>query len=146
MLEKILSIINKKQIKPLVVINTHSHFDHIGANKEIMEKLNIKLFVPEKDGENKNFGAVEVKFLQTPGHSPDGISILIKNHLFSGDTLFYGSIGRTDLGGNREQILKSIKTKLFTLSKETIVHPGHGPDTTIEEEMENNPFFKGSTQ
>ncbi|HAM39470.1 MAG: hypothetical protein A2474_00230 [Elusimicrobia bacterium RIFOXYC2_FULL_34_12] len=139
----ILSAINKNQLKPLIVINTHNHFDHIGANKEITERFKINLFVPDKDGQIEIFGSHKIKFILTPGHTSDGICLHIENHLFSGDTLFAGSIGRTDIGGNTKQILQSIKTRIFTLPKETIVHPGHGPDTTVEEEMSNNPFFNG---
>ena len=83
------------------------------------------------------------KILFTPGHSPGGISLLIQNHVFVGDCLFKDSIGRTDLhGGNYDELITSIKTKLFTLPNDTLVYPGHGPVTTIEYEKRNNPFLK----
>ncbi|MFA5778895.1 MAG: MBL fold metallo-hydrolase [Elusimicrobiota bacterium] len=142
--EKILSEINIRKIKPSAIINTHNHFDHTGANNEIKQKINIKLYRPGKDEEIKNFGSLpEIKFLLTPGHTRDGLCILVENHLFSGDTLFANSVGRTDLaGGDFNQLTNSIKTKILTLPDDTIVHPGHGPDTTIEAEKKSNPFLK----
>ena len=141
--EIIVKKIISNKLKPLVLINTHDHFDHTGANNTICKEFNIKPNYPEKDNETKNFGTLKLKFILTPGHSLDGICILIENHLFSGDTLFEDSIGRTDLeGGDEKQLLESIKNKLLILPEETIVHPGHGPDTTIEKEINHNPFLK----
>jgi hydroxyacylglutathione hydrolase len=90
-----------------------------------------------------SFGQLTGKILYTPGHSPGGISISILNHVFVGDCLFKNSIGRTDLhGGNYDELISSIMTKLFTLPDDTIVHPGHGPLTTIQFEKKNNPFLR----
>ncbi|MDO8733959.1 MAG: MBL fold metallo-hydrolase [Elusimicrobiota bacterium] len=141
---KILSEIVKEKLKPLVLLNTHNHFDHTGANNEIKQKFNIKIYRPEKDEETKNFGSLpDIKFLLTPGHTRDGLCILVKNHLFSGDTLFASSVGRTDLAeGDSNKLTNSIKTKILTLPDDTIVHPGHGPDTTIDAEKKTNPFLK----
>lgn len=88
----------------------------------------------------------EFTIYETPGHSPGSVSYYFENDgvVVSGDALFKGSIGRTDLvEGNHSQLLKSIHDKLLTLPEETIVMPGHGPTTTIEEEMESNPFLNG---
>ena len=139
---KILSEVEQRQLKPLTLINTHDHFDHTGANEVLKRKFNLDIYHPVTNGEIKSFGTLKLKFFLTPGHSADGISILIENHLFSGDTLFAGTVGRTDfLGGNKEQLLDSIKNKLLKLPKEIIVHPGHGPDTTIEDEIKDNPHL-----
>ncbi|HAX62269.1 MAG TPA: MBL fold metallo-hydrolase [Elusimicrobia bacterium] len=142
--EKILSVIEKEKLKPLAIINTHNHFDHTGANNEIKRKFNVKIYRPAKDEETKKFGTLPaVKFLLTPGHSRDGLCVLTEGHLFSGDTLFASSVGRTDLaGGDFNQLTNSIKTKILTLLDNTIVHPGHGPDTTIKAEKKSNPFLK----
>lgn len=88
-------------------------------------------------------GKYPVTIFSTPGHTPGGQSYLIDGNLFSGDTLFRHSIGRTDLfGGNHEELVNSIKTKLFTLPPSTVVYPGHVDYTTIEDEIKNNPYVK----
>lgn len=94
------------------------------------------------DGEIIKLGEDEIKVLHIPGHSPGGSGFLIDGHVFVGDSLFKMSIGRTDFYmGDLQVLLTSIKTKLFILDGETIVHPGHGPDTSIAFEIERNPFF-----
>jgi len=94
-----------------------------------------------KDGDKLPLGDKVLDIIHTPGHSPGGISILCDNMLFTGDTLFQLSIGRTDLfGGSLKQLSESIKNKLFTLDDEVVVYPGHGPSTTIGFERKNNPY------
>lgn len=95
-------------------------------------------------GEIINFGHSELKVLFVPGHSPGGLAFYNEKngYLFVGDSLFNGSIGRTDLwGGNQEVLLAAINDKLLSLPDETIVYPGHGPHTTIFEEKMSNPFL-----
>jgi glyoxylase-like metal-dependent hydrolase (beta-lactamase superfamily II) len=102
------------------------------SDKFLNEKLKLKI------------GGTVIEFLLTPGHSPGEFCILLRDEkiCFSGDVLFYESIGRTDLwGGNYNQIIDSIKTKLFTLEDEVVIYPGHGETPTIKHEKENNPFF-----
>jgi hydroxyacylglutathione hydrolase len=110
------------------------------------------------DGDILNWGGLAAHIMHTPGHSPGSVSLYLppdagnirpvkeatsKPQLFAGDTLFAGSIGRTDLwGGSMEQIIDSIKGKLMHLPEETIVHSGHGPRTTIGEERQSNPFLR----
>ncbi len=94
------------------------------------------------DDEVIEWAGPPLKIIHTPGHTPGSVCILMNNCLFSGDTLFAGGIGRTDLpGGDYEKIIKSIKERLLILPADTIVHPGHGTKTTISYEMENNPFI-----
>lgn len=106
-----------------------------------------------KDGDTLPWGAFALSVLHTPGHSPGSVSLylpkdagqiaLSQPHLFAGDTLFAGSIGRTDLwGGSMEQILESIHNKLLQLPEDTLVHPGHGGTTTIAQEKASNPFLR----
>lgn len=93
------------------------------------------------EGQPLRFGDYEVRVHHTPGHCPGGVCLQIRDHLFVGDTLFAGSIGRTDLpGGSYEVLMQSITGVLFPLGDESIVHPGHGPDTTIGRERTTNPF------
>ncbi|HQF82398.1 MAG TPA: MBL fold metallo-hydrolase [Candidatus Syntrophosphaera thermopropionivorans] len=94
-----------------------------------------------EDGMELSLGKYPVKVIHTPGHTPGGICLLADKFLISGDTLFEQSIGRTDLqGGNHQQIINSIKNKLFVLPDDVIVFPGHGPRTSISMEKKNNPF------
>lgn len=95
-----------------------------------------------KGGETLSFVGKDFKVLFTPGHSPGSISLFDGAMLISGDALFKGAIGRTDLrDGNYKTLIQSIETKLFTLGDDVVVHPGHGPSTTIGHERNTNPFF-----
>jgi hydroxyacylglutathione hydrolase len=101
--------------------------------------------VTAEDGSVLRLGPAEFHVLHTPGHTQGSLSLWIpeENKLIAGDTLFRDSIGRTDLpGGNTRQILSSIKTRLFELPDQTVVFPGHGPETTIGREKERNPFLR----
>ena len=95
-----------------------------------------------EDGQVITVGEEKLIVISTPGHSPGGICLLTSQGLLSGDTLFAGSIGRTDLsGGSQELLLDGVKTKLLVLPEETRVYPGHGRDTTIGREKRENPFL-----
>lgn len=89
-----------------------------------------------------NIGSLTLEVIHTPGHSPGGICLKFPEGVLTGDTLFYRGIGRTDLpGGSYPQLIESVKNKLFALDKSLPIYPGHGPTSTIGEEMEENPFF-----
>ncbi len=99
-----------------------------------------------KDKEKIVLGEIELEIIHTPGHTPGGICLLLKKPvnkiLFSGDTLFCQGVGRTDFPGADEgSLIRSIKERLFVLSDDTVVYPGHGPSTTIGEEKRSNPFL-----
>jgi glyoxylase-like metal-dependent hydrolase (beta-lactamase superfamily II) len=99
-----------------------------------------------EDAAKLKIGGIDSQVIHTPGHTEGSLCLFIpaENKLLAGDTLFAGSIGRTDRpGGNPEKIIRSIHTKLMSLPEETIVIPGHGPATTIGEEKESNPFLQG---
>ena len=104
------------------------------------DPLPVKRFL--KDGEKISFGPFSMDVLHTPGHTEGSCSFHLDGRLFSGDTLFCGSIGRADLpGGNLEEELTSIRTRLLTLDPETAVYPGHGPETSVAAERAENPFL-----
>jgi hydroxyacylglutathione hydrolase len=94
-----------------------------------------------KEGDKISVENLEFLVLSTPGHTPGHISLVYQNHAFVGDVIFQGSIGRTDLPlASAQQLIQSIRTKIYTLPDDTILYPGHGPNTSVGEEKQNNPF------
>lgn len=171
--ELILKKINEKGLKARSIIDTHGHVDHIAANAKVKEATgaellvhaldeslltsriaNLSMFTGEvlrsvppdrtlQDGDIVQAGGVSLQVLHTPGHTKGSISLVGEGMAFTGDTLFAGSVGRTDLpGGSYSALLSSIKDKLMTLPGETVVYPGHGPSTTIDQESRHNPFLR----
>ena len=154
-------------IKDYKILLTHAHIDHISAVKELMEILDVStLYLHPDDMPLYNSPANELqplmpavqnpptpvnelpdcefRIIHTPGHTRGGVCYYFEEQqtLFSGDTLFRESIGRTDLpGGDTDMLLKSLKTELFSLPDTTSVYPGHGPSTTIKHEKQYNPFI-----
>ncbi len=119
--------------------NARDHADYWGMKFEDSPEPTDLL----EGGEEIIAGDPRLKIIHTPGHSPGGISIYLPGHIFTGDALFEGSIGRTDLpGGDHALLISSIREKLLVLPGDTIVHPGHGPETTIAEEKRSNPFLQ----
>lgn len=139
--EKIFNAIKENNFKPKFILLTHKHPDHIGALEALRSDLgNIKVGPWEKDGEIK-IRDIKIKTIATPGHTPDSMCFIVDSNIFSGDTLFKGGIGRTDLeGGDYNQIQKSLK-RLMQFPDNFKVFPGHGPETTIDEERDSNPFL-----
>jgi glyoxylase-like metal-dependent hydrolase (beta-lactamase superfamily II) len=96
---------------------------------------------PLKDGDQVEAGGLKLEVLHTPGHSEGSLCFYHPGSLFSGDTLFRRSVGRYDFpGGSREKLVRSIQTRLYALPGTTVVYPGHGEETTLQEEMKENPF------
>jgi len=171
--DKITAKVEAAGLKIKYIINTHGHYDHIGANLELKERFGAEILVHEadapmlqnpranlsflkpfikdieikpdrllKDGDVVSAGAVRLEVLHTPGHSQGSICLLGDGYILTGDTLFEGSIGRTDLpGGSYESIISSINNKLKSLPDEIKVYPGHGPASTIGKEKANNPYL-----
>lgn len=169
---KIVAAISDLELKPVIVLNTHGHIDHVGANADIVQKYAVPLAVHAADakmaqacddieltlllgarsspppdrllaeGDEIAFGRASLKVIHTPGHTPGSVGFLSGRVLFSGDTLFCGGVGRTDLpGGSWKELERSLRERIMTLDDETIVLPGHGPWTTIGQEKDSNPVF-----
>lgn len=167
--KKIIEQINRLDLQPKYILNTHGHIDHIGACGRLKAEYDVPIMLHKKDlklyenpgfglkfvlkkqprpthfleeGDLISFGDTELKVIETPGHTAGGVCFYTAGKLFSGDSLFQGSIGRTDLaGGSLAVLLESIKTKLLCLPPDTTVYPGHGPLTTLASEASFNPFL-----
>ncbi len=164
--------IKRNKLKLQYILLTHGHIDHIGGVAYVKENSNAKILIHRADlslvenvsvyaqwfdmnpppsfkiddflAENQiiSFGTIKLKVLFTPGHTPGCVCFIHEANAFVGDTLFAGSIGRTDLpGGDYEMIIASIKNKLLILDESTTVFSGHGPETNIKIEKESNRFL-----
>ena len=172
-IEKILEIAKNENMNIIRLIATHCHVDHIAGANLAMEKLQLPLEICPlgkemlgnvgpiaaafgysvteikeggylDEGDIVKIGETEFRILHCPGHSPDSLCFYSKNVLIGGDVIFKGSLGRTDLpGGSTEQLMNAIKEKIYPLPDETTIYPGHGPETILGIEKEENPYLNG---
>jgi len=175
--QELFAFISSYNLKPVAILNTHGHVDHLLGTKKVCEKYSIGLMMHQDDefllqqvvdygrtfgfkvespGQPEQwlkndmlfqFGNSEIKVWNTPGHSPGSVVFYCKEagFIITGDVLFAGSIGRTDLpGGDFNQLIESIKQIIMVLPRGTVVYPGHGDKTSIGEEMDHNPFLNRS--
>lgn len=171
--DEIIDDLVKNNIDVEYIVLTHGHGDHIGGVKELKEKLKAPVVIhnedadmlqdaslnlsntmsmgeikitPDKtveDGDTLVFGALKAMIVHTPGHTKGGMCLLIEGNLFCGDTIFKGSVGRSDLyGGNHEILINSIKEKILTFPDNIKLFPGHGQPTTVGEQRATNPFLR----
>ncbi len=174
--DQIISVADQHRITIQYILNTHAHVDHVMGNEEMKQKTGAQIVIHEKDapaltripmsmlsmfggrpsppadrivkdGDLIQVGSLVFQFLHPPGHSPGGMCVHVDGMVFTGDTLFVGGVGRTDLPGASWPImLHSIQTKLLTLPDETVVLPGHNygvtPTSTIGNERLHNSFLK----
>lgn len=171
--QQIAMYIEEQGLKPVAILLTHGHFDHVLAIPGLIERYNIPVYVCEdekgllkdtalkyspdlipkleqvtshlvKDGNQLNLGGMIIKVIHTPGHTAGGVCYYFtqSGDLFSGDTLFFETVGRTDLPtGNYRILIDSLKNKLMKLPDDVNVYPGHGESTTIGHERINNPYI-----
>ncbi|VAW38848.1 MBL-fold metallo-hydrolase superfamily [hydrothermal vent metagenome] len=173
--EDIIDAVEADKLDVKYVINTHGHFDHVGADGDIIKAFGAKLAIHSADApmlENagayssvfgvnaKNqpppdiaiehgsvirFGGIEINVLGSPGHTPGGVLLSINDGkaVITGDSIFAGSIGRTDLpGGSYEDLMTSLRDRVLPMADDTRLFPGHGPDTTVREEKAGNPYLQ----
>lgn len=175
--DKILAMIEREGVSLQYIVNTHGHPDHVCANGPVKKATGAAIVMHEddarffarpevenyfsmlglppspppdklvKNGDILEVGSLSFQVLHTPGHTPGGICLYSAPHLFSGDTLFVGAVGRTDfLGGDLKLFIRSIREKLLSLPDDTVVWPGHGyggSRSTIGEEKHSNPYLNG---
>ena len=168
----IIDVIKKNSLIPKFIINTHAHLDHIGAVQLLKEEYKIPFYLHTNEEiildtyeescemfgiESNPKPEVDIWFdseceliidkfkfntINTPGHTPGGTCLQVENNIFVGDTIFRGSIGRTDLpGGNSSLLQTSLIHLINSINHNYIVHSGHGPDTTLKHELNENPFL-----
>ena len=167
---RVLKECEKLSLTPKAVLLTHGHYDHIGGcgalqgagahiycgedekklifsddNRAIFHGITIPefdIFATVKDGEELNLCGIKITVISTAGHTVGGVCYAIEDCLFSGDTLFSGSVGRTDLAtGNSQALVKSVK-KLYALKGDYTVYPGHGEKTSLSRERVSNPYVR----
>lgn len=140
--EKIINLVGHKNV--LAILVTHYHFDHVGALDDIMKHYNT-LVIDYKSDIIQSIGPFNFEIIETKGHKEDSVTYYFKDYgiMFTGDFIFKESIGRCDLkGGNYKEMLQSLR-KIKNYDVKTILYPGHGVKTTLEEEILNNEFLKG---
>ncbi len=155
--DKLLKLCEQLGLRVTYIINTHSHNDHIDGNESVAKRTGAKIIMhekstvrkdtPVKDGATITVGSLGVRVIHTPGHCPDHICLLVDGKLLTGDTLFVGECGRTDLaGGNPGDLYDSLTKKILTLDDSLEVYPGHDygskPSSTIGFERKNNYTLK----
>ncbi|MCA6070102.1 MAG: MBL fold metallo-hydrolase [Endomicrobium sp.] len=170
--DKVILEIEKDRFNPEILINTHGHFDHILSDDKIRSKFKIQLAIHEndvsllldsykngsdlcnvhgtvkspdillEDNQEIKLSFATFKVLHTPGHTKGSICLLFDGFLITGDTLFAGTVGRTDLdGGSSEEMFVSL-SKLKKLNPSLVIYPGHGSETTLANELNHNPYLR----
>ena len=154
---RIVKEVSKAGLRIKYILITHGHPDHTGAAKELKDIIKAPVWIHRLDspglgfppdgtlfdGQEIEVGTYRIKVIHTPGHSPGGVCFYAPGAVFTGDTLFSGSIGRTDFpGGDHKKLIKGVMEKIFPLGDDLRIYPGHGPASTIGQERLRNPFFR----
>lgn len=154
---KVQDILDNDRVQLKAILLTHGHADHMETLEQCKEKFGCPVYIsaadseffgisdtlPLTDGERLTFGQIKIQVISTPGHTPGGCCLVCEDMLFSGDTLFAGTVGRTDLGGGDfDTLMKSLETLSGAVKENLKVLPGHNHFSTMELEKENNPYLK----
>ena len=160
--ETILRFLEGHDLTADAILLTHGHFDHVGAVRDLAAELACPVYLHESElsmppmmtagplyythtygeGDHLTFAGIRFRVLHTPGHTPGSVCLRAEDHLFSGDTLFAGSCGRTDFpGGDWATIRKSL-LRLAQIPEDLVVHPGHGGSTSLAAEKQYNPYMR----
>lgn len=159
--EIISSYLEEKGLTLEAILLTHCHFDHVGAVKDLAAQYDCKVFLDKKelamppmltngplyytdgygDGDTLTLAGIPIQVLETPGHTPGSVCLIMEDTLFSGDTLFAGSCGRTDLPCGDARAMRDSLRRLAALSENYRVCPGHGPSSTLNREKKTNPYL-----
>ncbi len=159
--EIISSYLEEKGLTPEAILLTHCHFDHVGAVKDLAAQYDCKVFLDKKelamppmltngplyytdgygDGDTLTLAGIPIQVLETPGHTPGSVCLIMEDTLFSGDTLFADSCGRTDLPCGDARAMRDSLRRLAALSENYRVCPGHGPSSTLNREKQTNPYL-----
>ena len=158
--ERLLRRLEDAGLTPVAILLTHAHPDHIGGVVFLQEQFGSQTYmceaektvfkidfptIPVEDGQKITAAGIEFEVITTPGHTPGGVCWLARKYgaLFTGDTLFRGTIGRTDLpGGEYDQLIVSVMDKIMGLDGRIEIFPGHGPASSISDERTENPFLQ----
>ena len=159
--ETILSFLEEKGLTLGAILLTHGHFDHVGAVRLLAAETGCRVYLCKEDlalppmltdgalyytdsyqdGDTLSLWGLTIRVLQTPGHTPGSVCLLIEDSMFAGDTLFAGSCGRTDLPGGNSRAMRDSLSRLAALTENYTVYPGHGGSSTLAREKQYNPYL-----
>ena len=159
--ETILSFLEEKGLTLGAILLTHGHFDHVGAVRLLAAETGCRVYLCKEDlalppmltdgalyytdsyqdGDTLSLWGLTIRVLQTPGHTPGSVCLLVEDSMFAGDTLFAGSCGRTDLPGGNSRAMRDSLSRLAALTENYTVYPGHGGSSTLAREKQYNPYL-----